>query len=469
MRGQRVIAFVVFALSVTVVADPSRAQDTQYWSLQYGNRADLLGGIVVGSSVDIGASFYNPGALAIIPELSLVLTARAFELENVDLSSGTAPDTNISSLNFSPAPSLFAGSFTFEALGSRKLVYSFLTRQDFDFRLQAVRSGPVDPASNPEGITDVGGELIFDQSLGEFWAGLSWSRLVGEGNGFGFSVYGVYRSQRTRSQILTQGTSDSTQSSTTLIDEISYWHTRLLAKLGYATTIERFKVGVAVTLPSIGLFGSGKIFVNQFSQGLDRDGDSQPDPFLTTDYQDGISPTYKSPFSIALGTSFNMDKTSYHFSCEWFNGVHVYDVLKADPFQSQTTGTVIDPSAQHAQQSIFNFGFGVEHRFSKDFSISGSIVADKTYYDVQSDISVSTWNLWQINTGTTFDVRGTDFTIGLGLSLGAESDIPAGLFQEFGVDSFLASTIASGTVQYTRLRFVVGFSFPTAPTQASGQ
>jgi hypothetical protein len=34
----------------------ARAQDSQYWTLQYGPVAELLGGVVVGSSRDLSAT-----------------------------------------------------------------------------------------------------------------------------------------------------------------------------------------------------------------------------------------------------------------------------------------------------------------------------------------------------------------------------------------------------------------------------
>ena len=41
------------------------AQDAQYWTNQYGTRADLLGGVVVGSIADLSSTFYTPGMLAL--------------------------------------------------------------------------------------------------------------------------------------------------------------------------------------------------------------------------------------------------------------------------------------------------------------------------------------------------------------------------------------------------------------------
>ena len=48
------------ALAMLVCLQASRAQDTQYWNIQYGTRSTLLGGAVIGSVADLSATYYNP-------------------------------------------------------------------------------------------------------------------------------------------------------------------------------------------------------------------------------------------------------------------------------------------------------------------------------------------------------------------------------------------------------------------------
>ena len=55
------------------------AQDTHYWNNQYGPRAMLLGGIIIGSVSDMSATYYNPGALGYIAEPELILSANVYQ------------------------------------------------------------------------------------------------------------------------------------------------------------------------------------------------------------------------------------------------------------------------------------------------------------------------------------------------------------------------------------------------------
>ena len=75
-------------LTCTMVAapwSPALAQDAQYWTYQFGTRATLLGGAVIGSVLDISATYYNPGALALIEDPELVATSRVFEISNISI------------------------------------------------------------------------------------------------------------------------------------------------------------------------------------------------------------------------------------------------------------------------------------------------------------------------------------------------------------------------------------------------
>jgi hypothetical protein len=51
-------------LFLGVAPTAARAQDAQVWGHAYGLRAQLLGGVTVGSVLDLSSTFYNPGATA---------------------------------------------------------------------------------------------------------------------------------------------------------------------------------------------------------------------------------------------------------------------------------------------------------------------------------------------------------------------------------------------------------------------
>ena len=60
------------------------AQDSHYWTNQYGTRAQLLGGLVVGSFVDLSSTYYNPGTMALVSDRGVLLTTDAFQLVDIE-------------------------------------------------------------------------------------------------------------------------------------------------------------------------------------------------------------------------------------------------------------------------------------------------------------------------------------------------------------------------------------------------
>ncbi len=61
------------------------AQDSHYWTFQYGPRSSLLGGAVIGSVDDVSATYYNPGALSLVSSLAFAVSANVFEISGVAL------------------------------------------------------------------------------------------------------------------------------------------------------------------------------------------------------------------------------------------------------------------------------------------------------------------------------------------------------------------------------------------------
>lgn len=90
MKSAAQFAMVVLFLFVAVVPGDSLAQDTNYWSNQYGPRSMLLGGAVIGSVTDMSATYYNPGALGYIENPELLLSANTYQIETLGVKDGGA-------------------------------------------------------------------------------------------------------------------------------------------------------------------------------------------------------------------------------------------------------------------------------------------------------------------------------------------------------------------------------------------
>lgn len=270
-KAQTTTALLIATL--LCAAGAAHSQDTNYWTLQYGTRGELLGGVVVGSAVDLSATYYNPGSLSLVLDPSTILTATVFGMENIKLSDEDPNQDAISSRSVGPEPSMFAGSLPVHWFGGR-WAYSFLTRQKLDFRLTA-REGAVIALDTPGDTLSIGGEVVFEQELGEQWGGLTWARQARDNIGYGVTLYGVYRSQR-RSQRQTVEAFGADGYGASLLDwtDIEYYTFRMLAKIGVSADFGNTTLGLAFTTRSLPVLGNGTVLINRVVVGdTDLDGE----------------------------------------------------------------------------------------------------------------------------------------------------------------------------------------------------
>ena len=72
------LAATLALLVCIACALPASAQDTHYWNEQYGPRAMMLSGVVIGSIHDMSATYYNPGALGYVEQPEVLLSANVY-------------------------------------------------------------------------------------------------------------------------------------------------------------------------------------------------------------------------------------------------------------------------------------------------------------------------------------------------------------------------------------------------------
>ncbi len=461
------LAIALSAASVIAFAGLSSAQDTHYWTQNYGTRGELLQGTVVGSIIDLSSVYYNPGTLALQRNPSVILGTKAFELQTI-----TVDDTKrdvqapLVSRSFGPAPTIFAGIFPPRWLDGQ-LAYSVLTRNNFDFQLQTALSGTFAP-EYADSIVLVGGEVYIDQNLTGVWGGPTWARAWGK-LGVGVTGFFAYHGQRTRNQLVLQGLRPSGEgASVTFIDNIDYWHCRLVFKAGAAWDFKPLTFGFSVTAPGIGLFGRGSLLTDFISIGVDLNNDGVRDTELIANYATDLPTDYKSPGSIAGGLSYRYKNTTVHTSAEYFRSVDEYEVMPTQVFNSPTTGNTYTQSATLALDDVFNWGIGFEKHILEWLEAYGSFITDNSAYvpGTSTTVAVSNWDLKHIMGGTAFSFLGTDITLGIGYSWGSERLPDIKHVQTVAEQVGGAILDADALVKYEKWKFIIGFAFGGATTES---
>jgi hypothetical protein len=445
--SRRGAPFVLVVLAFVLDSSRAGAQDSNYWTLQYGPVAELLGGVVVGSTRDLSATYYNPGALALTTDPSLLASVESFEMLHLDGSQPPLVDFRYTTIR--PSPSLFAFAFPRSWTGRHTLAISSLTRQDLDIRVDnwQVAAG------------QGGAEALFDQNLGENWFGLSWAYPAGEQIGVGLTTYVVYRGQRTRREIHGAATTGANQGGAAmLVDDLDYSHYRLLWKAGVSLQREAWDLGLAFTTPSVALFGSGSASYTRSAVGANLG--SGPTVAVSVRHEPDLKATFQSPWSVALGGAYRRGQNTFHGTTEWFGKVGGYDVLDTSPFGGDPAAAALVKRLHQQADSVFNFGVGYDRKVNESFSYYAAFTTDFTFADKEDSgtNALSTWDIYHLTAGISFFVAQVKLTVGAAYAFGGDTRTVATLVVPEAGSPPVLTDVPLDT-RFMRFRMMVGFDF----------
>ena len=421
--GPRWVAIAMALAAVLFTASSGAAQDSQYWSIQYGPTGQQLGGVVVGSVRDLSAAYYNPGALALAEDPAFLLSVQGFRLNGLSVES-TQGNTLLqkSQTDLDDYPGFFAFALPKKWLGEdTRLAVSVLTRQQYDARVDLRVAGA--------GGGNDGFELLMEQQLTETWGGLTLSHRFSGSLGVGATLYGVFRGQRTRwERSLQLADFQGRPVSALFVDDFDYSHASLLGKVGVAWEGRALRLGLAVTTPRAPLFGGGSVGYIRSALGADLSGDGNPDVLIANGLGEDLDATYKSSWAVAAGAAWRRDSLQLHMSAEWFAPVDRFDVL---------VGAVDGVTGQPIRlvqelRGVLNVGAGAEYwlggrtvdrgarswgtvlfgAFSTDFSASPDAIP--------SEAAITNHDWYHFTGGVGFRVGSSRLSLGADYAFGSE-------------------------------------------------
>jgi opacity protein-like surface antigen len=448
---------------------PARAQDAQYWTNDYGNRARLLGGAMVGSASDLSAVYYNPGRLALLESAQAFLTGYVFNHDHLSLTNPVAPADGITSSRFDAVAALIAGELRFKFLGDSRLAYSFMNRHDFEIRLsdEVIFDDP-DPVEAPD-LELLAGNVGYQTRLSEYWAGFTWAKPLGSGLGLGISTFVSVRSQRARSNAEFQELTDRGEATVvSRLRDYSYNSWRVLPKIGLGWEREPWSLGFTVTSPGVKLWGSGDETLNASVVGQAEAPDGTLPTYIAVDSQEDIPSTYNSPWAVAIGAAYLFSSsTRAHFTAEWFSSNN-RTILDAEPFVPQTGGELLDPSVHLEMKSLANVGIGVEHVFTEKLTSYASFRTDFSgaAEPIPSETTFAIWDLYHLGAGVQATVGRSDFTLGLMYSRGTQTRPNA--LVDLGLEGKNGLLSEETKYSFTRLTLLLGFQLAFAPELGTG-
>jgi hypothetical protein len=461
MSGLKICGCVLAA--TLLLAGPATAQDSHYWTYQYGTRSNLLGGAVIGSVLDLSGTFYNPGGLSLIKAdaVELLMFAKVFHYPNIRLTGFGLEQRSLNSTELGEAPSLIAGSIPLKGLGKHWLGYSYLKRSYSNLEIVANSENYSDfQGLFPVGIpAAVNGETY--EILNEPWYGITWAYRLSAHVGVGISQYVTYRNHWISRQTIIQALPNDEKVRMLMGKrDFKYQHYGLLWKIGAAFDFDRITLGFTLTTPRIHLYSTARSGLNATSV---RQNPEKPD-FMAANSQDKLRAGYKTPLSLGFGLTYKLGSTNLYASGEWFGGIDEYAVIKGEDFTGQSTGETLPNEVLHMVEPVMNVALGAEHHLSRNFTLYASFWTDFSCYDpgTRGSLSIMDWDIYHFMGGTTLSFKKSQLTLGMGYAYGnRDVIIEEGLLP--GADPVVE--IVTGALfegmeyLYSSFVWVIGYSF----------
>lgn len=423
------LLIVLILLSLVV-----KAQDTQYWTQQFGSRTALLSGAVVGGSDDNTMVYYNPGALGFLDNVSISVNANAYRIENIRIFNALGQEADFKSNKFASIP-LLAGGMLKTKTDKWKIGYAFMAPVDFSFKGIARIDGTFDIADDAEspGKEDVIGESGVTSKLSEVILGLGVGHALNERWAVGLTHLFTVRSQtyhRNLSVHMFLNNADETLASGILSQNVEYYNIRYAAKVGLNYRTPTWSWGLTFTTPSVRLMGNGTIAADITAYHLKLNGTDRMDG-LASDRQDKLKTKFKSPFSVATGINYTMGRSIVGLTIQYFTSIGIYDVMQASPAAFvrppelyENLGSDEFLRVKSAARPVFNVALGYEYDLNEKFSLLGSVRNDMSYYNNALSeergikTSISSWDIYHFMAGVTINHERSSMDIGLMLSAG---------------------------------------------------
>lgn len=450
-------------------------QDTHYWTYQFGTRAALLGGAVVGGSRDNAMIFYNPAAIAFIDSSSFSINANIYQVENTRIKNILTDAKDFTSLQLTSVPLLTSGQFKTKAKNLR-ISYGVFSPVAFQFRGVARIEGAyavVPDSESPGAETFVGDELLFSR-LRELDIAIGTSLKLSDRWSIGLTHLFDVRSHNYNRTLFTRyylNDANGTGASTSFAQSFNYYNLRYMPKLGIAFRGSRWSWGATVTAPGIRMAGTGTTGVDILATNVNAGGASR-ETIAANSRQTKLKAYFKSPFSVATGVQFQSGRTGFSASAQYFGKQDVYQILKGkEPLFVRPASAYTALNGDNlvrvitAARPVLNIVLGIEQALSERLTASASIRSNQSYYDprllhengIKPDIT--TWDIYHLTGGVTMRRERSSMSLGLALGMGRDKTRNDQYLPLPSETTFFKSPITTTQATYNSIGILIGYNY----------
>lgn len=465
---------IFYSFFFLIVAFRSFAQDTHYWTQEFGPHSTLMAGSLVAGAEDISMLFYNPGAIGSIKTGAITISANLYRIENIKITNALGQQADFKSNQFATIP-LMAGGML-KTKGKLSMAYGLMSPVDFNFDGLAriddfypIVDDEVSPGDENVIATSAKSSNL-KETIFAFGAGYP----LNEHFSVGATALFTLRSQSYSESLLTRmylNDADQTFVNTSDLENISYWNVRGGLKLGVTYTNGSWSYGLTLSTPTFNMMGTGVVAADIAANNFKLE--DQRIDLLASDRQEDLKSTYKSPLSISGGVKYQNDKSTFALAAQYFSSINEYDVLRAKPGAflrpEDLFGTSSDffLNVQAAAVPVFNMAVGYEYRINDNLTFNTGFRNDMSYYD--QDISdsiginpvITSWDLYHFDVGGLINKNHHGISCGLLFSWGTtdtyhQHGLVGGDFEE---SDFLQGEATIVKANYSSIGLMLGYTY----------
>jgi len=426
--------FLLFIAIITTSVSHGQLLN-HYWSQNFNSQSSLLSGAVVAGDGGNTSIYFNPATISEIKQganLSFAATLFTWGVYYFDNALGNNSDmTNIS---FNVQPQFLSYSYRRK---DSKFAFAFtaLTRTKERFDFNYYDSENIDVIESIPGKERYNASYKYYLDYSDNWFGIASAYDASERFKVGASLFisSCYISYENTINTIAYSTTDtlwvngvpnpSLVSEGLYTESIKFTDYRIIAKLGFSYTIDKWRFGLNFTSPSLSVYSSGKQAYRKQAMSNITNPDNEefmPGYAIVNGQSDNnISAIDKFPFSVSFGFIYDVKGSAnrLYFTMEYFSAIQPYKMINA-PINNDITSNIIYDNLENKDwlsvvnvaRPILNVAVGYRWKLSNNLMFLNGFRtdfnninnADYKEYSNYNKLNTTDLNIYHYNGGVQF-------------------------------------------------------------------
>ena len=472
-------------LAAALIASPSllMAQDNHYEYLRMGSRNSILANAGLSRFEDQAAVIINPATLSFANNSSFSFNTTAIGLSSIKFDNGLGQNFNIKYGNMTVLPNMAAGVLKpKEKERDFVLGYGIYHRLNDKLRFadRAKYDANVINDTESPGNENYLAQFNLAHDVDEITGvlGVGWN--LNDHFAIGVSQYFTYRSEEFSNKFSASALPFKNQGATTEGATLTrdfytrYYKVMAQTKVGLAWNLEKWDIGLTLTLPSLGIMGTGEISAQAALTNirLNNNLSTPRKDYYANGYVEKQKATYKQSMAASAGVSRPFGNVRMYVAANYYSAIKTYSIMdpgQVDFIQPSTDSNVLYSSSAMrvlaGNRSVLNGSIGADWQIKANKHLLFSFHSDQHFASMDSAVkgqylTVKNWDYYHIGVGTSQSIGRSDWVIGLRYSFGGRDDAKQPYsFDDPTEENYLQGNRQTGKLTATSFQLMLSYSF----------